>query len=152
MVGAWVSSYYLNIEGFSKTLYATLQKLDVIDRPVYEGREYMRHATKRCEVIVYIGKSEEFLDITKAYNVTTTVFCFGDTYQVVACKALRHLCQIYEEPIACTPMRFFPYLDKDWWVWRARIEALLGQDVQEDNPTMVHLTTYLLALDEQYDQ
>jgi hypothetical protein len=32
------------------------------------------------------------------------------------------------------------------------MEALQGQDVQEDNPTMVHLTTYLLALDEQYDR
>jgi hypothetical protein len=32
------------------------------------------------------------------------------------------------------------------------MEALQGQDVQEDNPTMVHLTMYLLALDEQYDR
>ena len=32
------------------------------------------------------------------------------------------------------------------------MEALLGWDAQEDSPTMVHLTTYLLALDEQYDQ
>jgi hypothetical protein len=32
------------------------------------------------------------------------------------------------------------------------MEALQGQDMQEDNPTMVHLTTYLLALDEQYDR
>jgi hypothetical protein len=32
------------------------------------------------------------------------------------------------------------------------MKALHGQDVQEDNPTMVHLTTYLLALDEQYDR
>jgi hypothetical protein len=32
------------------------------------------------------------------------------------------------------------------------MEALLGQDVQEDNLTVVHLTTYLLALDEQYDR
>jgi hypothetical protein len=32
------------------------------------------------------------------------------------------------------------------------MEALLDQDVQEDNPTVVHLTSYLLALDEQYDQ
>ena len=31
------------------------------------------------------------------------------------------------------------------------MEALQGRDVQEDSPTMVHLTTYLLALDEQYD-
>jgi hypothetical protein len=32
------------------------------------------------------------------------------------------------------------------------MEALQGRDVQEDNPTVVHLTTYLLALDEQYDR
>ena len=31
------------------------------------------------------------------------------------------------------------------------MEALQGRDVQEDSPTVVHLTTYLLALDEQYD-
>ena len=32
------------------------------------------------------------------------------------------------------------------------MEALQGQDAQEDISTMVHLTTYLLALDEQYDR
>ena len=32
------------------------------------------------------------------------------------------------------------------------MEALQGRDVQEDSPTMVHLTMYLLALDEQYDR
>jgi uncharacterized protein (UPF0297 family) len=150
MAGAWVSSYCLNTKGFPKILYVTLQKLEVKDRPRYEGREYMKHDTERCKVTVYIGKSEEFLDVTKAWNVTATGFRFSDTYQVVARKALRHLCQIYEKPIAHTPMRFFPPLDKNWRVWRARMEALQGQDVQEDNPTMVHLTTYLLALDEQY--
>ena len=32
------------------------------------------------------------------------------------------------------------------------MEALQGWDAQEDSPIMVHLTTYLLALDEQYDR
>ena len=32
------------------------------------------------------------------------------------------------------------------------MEALQGRVAQEDSPTVVHLTTYLLALDEQYDQ
>ena len=32
------------------------------------------------------------------------------------------------------------------------MEALQGWDVQEDSPTMVHLTMCLLALDKQYDQ
>ena len=31
------------------------------------------------------------------------------------------------------------------------MEALQGQDAQEDSPTVVHFTTYLLTLDEQYD-
>ena len=84
--------------------------------------------------------------------MTATGFRFVDTYQVVARKALWHLCQIYEEPIAYIPMRFFPPLDKNRWPWRARMEALQGQDAQEDSPTMVHLTMYLLALDEQYDR
>ena len=50
------------------------------------------------------------------------------------------------------PMRFFPPLDKNRWAWRARMEALQGQDAHEDSPTMVHLTAYLLALDELYDR
>ena len=32
------------------------------------------------------------------------------------------------------------------------MEALQGRDAQEDSPTVVNLTTYLLALDEQYDR
>ena len=31
------------------------------------------------------------------------------------------------------------------------MEALQGWDALEDSPVVVHLTTYLLALDEQYD-
>ena len=124
MAGAWVSSYCLNTEGFPKILYATLQKLRVKDHPEYEGREYEKHGTERCEVTVYVGKSEEFLGITKAWNVTATGFRFIDNYQVVAHKALRYLCQIYEEPIACTPMWFFPPFEKNQRAWTARMEAL----------------------------
>ena len=101
-----------------------MQKLGVKDRPEYAGREYEKHGTERCEVTIYNGKSEEFLDITETWNVTATGFRFVDTYQVVARKALRHLCQIYEEPIAHTPMKFFPHLKKNRRVWRARMEAL----------------------------
>ena len=32
------------------------------------------------------------------------------------------------------------------------MEALQGRDVQEDSPTVVHLTMYLLALDKQYNR
>ena len=66
MAGAWVSTYYLNVEGFPKILHATLQKFGVKDHPEYEGYEYEKHGTERCEVTIYIRKSEEFLDITEA--------------------------------------------------------------------------------------
>ena len=56
MVADWVSSYCLNTEGFPKILYAILQKLRVKDHPEYEGREYEKHGTERCEVTVYIGE------------------------------------------------------------------------------------------------
>ena len=70
MVGSWVSSYCLNVEGFPRILHATLQKLGVKDRPEYESHEYEKHGTERCEVTIYIGKSEEFPDITEAWSVT----------------------------------------------------------------------------------
>ena len=68
------------------------KKLRVKDRPKYEGHEYEKHDTKRCEVTVYIGKSEEFPDLTGSWSVTATGFSFIDTYQVMARKALRYLC------------------------------------------------------------
>jgi hypothetical protein len=55
---------------------------------VYEGCEYEKHGTKRCEVTVYVGKSEDFPNIAKAWSMTTTGFRFADTYQVVARKTL----------------------------------------------------------------
>jgi hypothetical protein len=66
MVGVWVSSYCLNTEGYLKILYATLQKLGVKDCPEYEGHEYMKHGTERCKITIYIGKNEEFPDVTEA--------------------------------------------------------------------------------------
>ena len=97
--GVWTSSYCLSVEGFPKLLYATMQKLGIKDRPEYEGREYEEHETERCEVTVYIGKSEDFPNIAEAWSMTATGFRFADTYQAVARKALRYLCQIYEKPI-----------------------------------------------------
>ena len=92
MAGAWVSTYCLNVEGFPRILHATLQKLKVKDRPEYEGHEYEEHGTKRCEVTIYIGKSEEFPDLSEDWSVAATGFSFIDTNQVVARKALRYLC------------------------------------------------------------
>ena len=64
--GVWISSYYLHTKGFPKLLYATMQRLQIQERPEYEGHEYEEHGTERCEVTVYIAKSEHFPDIADA--------------------------------------------------------------------------------------
>jgi hypothetical protein len=76
---------------------------------------------------------------------------FKDTCQVVARKALRALCQIYEEEVANTPLRFFPPFQRNRPVWMARMRALEGQHLIEDDPTVAYLTSYLLTLDARYD-
>jgi hypothetical protein len=101
---------------------------------------------------VYVGKSEDFPDIAEAWSITATEFRFADTYQAVARKALRYLCQTYEKPIARTPMRFFSPQERDRPVWRIRMDILQGRYSLKDDPTMVFMTIYLLALDEQYDK
>jgi hypothetical protein len=101
---------------------------------------------------VYVRKIEDFLDIAEAWSITTTEFWFADTYQAAVHKALRYLCQTYEKPIARTPMRFFLPRERDRPVWRIRMDILQGRYSLEDDPTVVFVTTYLLALDEQYDK
>jgi hypothetical protein len=129
-----------------------MQRLRIKDHLEYEGREYIEHETERSEVTVYVGKSEDFPDIAEAWSITATGFWFADTYQVAARKALRYLCQTYEKPLARTPMRLFPPRERDRPVWRTRMDILQGRYSLKDDLTVVFMTTYLLALDKQYDK
>jgi hypothetical protein len=129
-----------------------MQRLGIKGHLEYEGREYIEHETEQCEVTVYVGKSEDFPDIAEAWSITTSGFWFADTYQATAHKAMRYLCQTYEKPLARTPMRFFPPRERNRPVWRTRMDILQGRYSLEDDPTVVFMTTYLLALDEQYDK
>ena len=86
--GVWISNYCLHTKGFPKLLYATMQRLQIQERPEYEGHEYEEHGIEHCEVTVYIAKSEGFPDIADAWSMTATGFCFTDTYQAVTRKAL----------------------------------------------------------------
>jgi len=121
-------------------------------RPEYKGREYKEHEIEWCEVTVYVGKGEDFPDIAEAWSMTATGFWSANTYQVITRKALKYLRQIYEKPITRTPMRFFPPQEKDQIVWGTRMELLQGRYSLEDDPNVVFMTTYLLALDKQYDE
>jgi hypothetical protein len=85
------------------------------------------------------------------WSVTAVGHKFKNTCQVVARKALRALCQIYEEEVVDTPLRFFPPFQRNRLVWMARMRALEVQQLLEDDPTVAYLTAYLLTLDAQYD-
>jgi hypothetical protein len=141
------TSFCQNEDGFLKLLRACTVCLGIRSQPECDGREFVKHGTEKCVVTVYIGSSPHHVE----WSVTTTGHRFRDTYQVVARKALRALCQIYEEEVADTPLRFFPPFQRNRPVWMARMRALEEQQLLEDDPTVVYLTAYLLTLDAQYD-
>jgi hypothetical protein len=64
---------------------------------------------------------------------------------------LRALCQIYEEEVVSTLLRFFLPFQRNHPVWMPRMRALEGQQLLQDDPSVVYLTAYLLTLDAQYD-
>ena len=115
------TSFCQNEDGFPKLLRACTVRLGIRSQPEYDGREFVEHGTEKCVVTVYIGSSPHHAE----WSVTTAGHRFKDTCQVVARKALRALCQIYEEEVADTPLRFFPPFQRDRPVWMARMHACL---------------------------
>jgi hypothetical protein len=140
------TNFCQNEDGFPKLLRACTVRLGIRSQPEYDGREFVEHGTEKCVVTVYIGSSPHHVE----WSVTAVGHRFRDTCQVIARKALRALCQIYEE-VADTSLRFFPPFQRDRPVWMARMCALEGQQLLEDDPTVVYLTAYLLTLEAQYD-
>jgi hypothetical protein len=141
------TSFCQNKDGFPKLLRECTVCLKIRSHPKYDGREFVEHGTEKCVVTVYIGSSLHHVE----WSVTGAGHRFKDTCQVVARKALRALCQIYEEEVADTLLRFFLPLQRNHPIWMARMRALEGQQLLEDDPTVVYLTAYLLTLDAQYD-
>jgi hypothetical protein len=132
---------------FPKLLRACTVRLGIRSQPEYNGCEFVEHATEKCVVTVYIGSSPHHVE----WSVTAARHRFKDTYQVVAHKALRALCQIYEEEVDDTPLRFFLPFQRVCPVWMATMRALEEQQLLEDDPKVMYLTAYLLTLDAQYD-
>jgi hypothetical protein len=141
------TSFCQNEDGFPKLLRTWTFSLGIRSQPEYDGREFIKHGTEMCVVTVYIGSSPHHVE----WSVTAAGHKFRDTFQVVARKELRALCQIYEEEVVDTPLRLFPPFQRDHPVWMDRMRALQGQQLLEDDPTVVYLTAYLLTLDALYD-
>jgi hypothetical protein len=49
-------------------------------------------------------------------------------------------------------MRFFPPVKKNHQVWLARMKTLEGRGQREYDPTVLHMSAYLLTLDDLYDK
>jgi hypothetical protein len=141
------TSFCRNEDCFPKLLRACTVRLGIRSQLEYTGREFIEHGTKKCVVTVYIGSKLHHVE----WSVTAAGRRFRGTCQVVARKALRALCQIYEEEVADTTLRFFPPFERDRPIWMARMRALEGQHLLEDDPIVVYLTAYLVTLDAQYD-
>ena len=113
-----------NEDGFPKLLRACTVRLGIRSQPEYDGREFVEHGTEKCVVTVYIGSSPHHVE----WSVTAPGHRFRDTYQVVARKALRTLCQMYEEEVADTSLRFFPPFQRDRPVWMDGQDECIGRE------------------------
>jgi hypothetical protein len=141
------TSFCQNDDGFPKLLRACTVRLGIRSQPEYDGREFVEHDIEKYVVTLYIGSSPLHVE----WSVTAAGHRFKDTCQVIARKALRALCQIYEKEVADTLLRFFLPFQRNRPIWMARMRALEWQQLLEDDPTVVYLTAYLLTLDVQYD-
>jgi hypothetical protein len=150
MTNDWTITYCTQEEGFPKVLYAATVRLGILDRPEYVGREYVEEGSEYCEVTVHIGTSDKFLEM-KPWCVTATGSRLADTYQIVARKALKYLSQMYEWHLGSTSMKYFPPLDRNRPALEAKVRALESIASQEDDPTVIAMSEYLLALDEMCD-
>jgi hypothetical protein len=85
------------------------------------------------------------------WNITATRSRMQDVVQLVARKALKYLCQMFEWHLGSTPMKYFPPLYRNRLAWAARIRNL-GSTTIEKDPTIIAMSGYLLSLDDLCDQ
>jgi hypothetical protein len=147
MTNDWTPTYCTQEEGFPKILYVATVRLGISDHPEYVGHEYVDEGTEYCEVTVHIGASDKFLEM-KPWCITATGSRLTDTYQLVSRKALKYLSQMYEWHLGPTSMKYFPPLHHNRPAWEARIRTLENLTSQEDDPTVIAMSGYLLALDD----
>jgi hypothetical protein len=103
----WTQGVCQGDPGFPRLLINSLERIGVTERPRYYSREYEHLGTLRCRVVLSIARSTCYPNI-EPWRVTATGFQHRDAYPLAIRKALRYLCQIFEEHLIPTPMRLFP--------------------------------------------
>ena len=83
------------------------------------------------------------------WYVSTSGYRFADTYHKAARKALRRLRVRYKHHLRRNPMGFFPPIDGRGRSWVERMRRL-GQEEEELEDTVSHLSIYVNGLDKLY--
>ena len=73
--------------GLPKLLLLSLERVRVVDPPECVYREYDSRGTLRYDMMIFVGKSTRYPDV-EPWFISTTGFCFPDTYRKAARKAL----------------------------------------------------------------
>ena len=136
--------------GLPKLLLLSLGRIGVVDPPEYIYREYDSRGTLRCDMMIFMGKSTRYPDV-EPWFISTTGFCFPDTYRKAARKALRRLRVVYKHHLQRTPMGFFPPTERRGRSWIAGMRGL-GREEEELEDTVFHLSIYLTGLDQLYKE
>jgi hypothetical protein len=110
MANNYISNHCIQEEGFPKVLYAATARLGISDHPEYVGHEFVEDGMEYYEVTVHLGASDRFPEMGP-WCVTATGSHLSDTYQLVAHKALKCLCEMCESHLSPTPMKYFSPLD-----------------------------------------
>ena len=98
----WSNRIFFAEPGLPKLLLLSLECVGVVDPPEYDSR-----GTRRCDIMIFVGKSTRYPDV-EPWFISTTGFCVPDTYRKAARKALRRLRMVYKHHLQQTPMGFFP--------------------------------------------
>ena len=98
--------------GLPKLLLLSLEHVGVGDPPEYTYREYDSRDTLRCDIMIFVGKSTRCPDM-ESWFISTTSFCFPDTYRKTARKALRRLRVVYKHHLQQTPRGFSHLLEEE---------------------------------------
>ena len=102
----WSNGICFAEPGLPKLLLLSLERVGVVDTPEYIYREYDSKDTLRCDMMIFVGKSTRYPDM-EPWFISTTGFCFSDTYRKATRNALRRLLVVYKHRLRGTPMGIF---------------------------------------------
>ena len=91
----WSNGICFAKPGLPKLLLLRLQRVGVMNPPEYVYWEYDSRSTLRCDMMIFVGKSTRYPDV-EPWFISTSGFCFPDTYRKAARKALRRLRVVYK--------------------------------------------------------